>query len=146
MAARYSLPGKQWGYFPSASVGWRVSKEEWFKNKRNLYRRFEAKRASYGSLGNDNVNGFQYFDNYVLVSNGFVASQPGSGSSTIQPNVNLVKLANPNITWETARKARYRLKRHLPAQLYHRGYLLQAKKVEHPWLPVTHLCPVHRVS
>lgn len=95
--------GKQWGYFPSASVGWRVSKEEWFKNKVTFIDDLKL-RASYGSLGNDNVNGFQYFDNYVLVSNGFVASQPGSGSSTIQPNVNLVKLANPNITWETARK------------------------------------------
>ncbi|TFF35687.1 TonB-dependent receptor [Mucilaginibacter psychrotolerans] len=95
--------GKQWGYFPSASVGWRVSKEEWFKNKVTFIDDLKL-RASYGSLGNDNVNGFQYFDNYVLVSNGFVASVPGSGSNTIQPNVNLVKLANPNITWETARK------------------------------------------
>ena len=61
-------------------------------------------RASYCSLGKVNLNGFQYFDNYVLVNNGFVASSPGSGSNTIQPNVNLVKLANPNITWEVAKK------------------------------------------
>jgi TonB-linked SusC/RagA family outer membrane protein len=95
--------GKQWGYFPSASVGWRVSKENWFKSSVSFVDDLKV-RASYGSLGNDNVNGFQYFDNYVLVNNGFVASVPGSGSNTIQPNVNLVKLANPNITWETARK------------------------------------------
>ncbi|MDN3581614.1 SusC/RagA family TonB-linked outer membrane protein [Mucilaginibacter flavus] len=95
--------GKQWGYFPSASVGWRISKEDWFKSSVSFVDDLKL-RASYGSLGNDNVNGFQYFDNYVLVNNGFVASVPGSGSNTIQPNVNLVKLANPNITWETARK------------------------------------------
>jgi TonB-linked SusC/RagA family outer membrane protein len=95
--------GKQWGYFPSASIGWRVSEEDWFKKSTRFFNDLKL-RASYGSLGNDNVNGFQYFDNYVLVNNGFVASVPGSGSNTIQPNVNLSKLANPNITWEVAKK------------------------------------------
>ncbi|MGZ3835980.1 MAG: SusC/RagA family TonB-linked outer membrane protein, partial [Mucilaginibacter sp.] len=94
---------KQWGYFPSASAGWRISKEDWFKNSVKFIDDLKL-RASYGSLGNDNVNGFQYFDNYVLVGNGFVASVPGSGSNVIQPNVTLSKLANPNITWEVARK------------------------------------------
>ncbi len=95
--------GKQWGYFPSASAGWRISKEDWFKNSVKFIDDLKL-RASYGSLGNDNVNGFQYFDNYVLVGNGFVASVPGSGSNVIQPNVTISKLANPNITWEVARK------------------------------------------
>ncbi|MBE9582989.1 TonB-dependent receptor [Mucilaginibacter sp. JRF] len=95
--------GKRWGYFPSASAAWRISKEDWFKNNVKAINDLKI-RASYGSLGNDNVNNFQYFDNYTLVGNGFVASVPGSGSSTIQSGVNLVKLANPNITWEVARK------------------------------------------
>jgi TonB-linked SusC/RagA family outer membrane protein len=94
---------KQWGYFPSASVGYRISKENWFQNSVKFINDLKI-RASYGSLGNDNVNGFQYFDNYVLVGNGFVASTPNSGTSVIQPGVNLVKLANPNITWERAKK------------------------------------------
>jgi hypothetical protein len=72
MVVRYFPSGKQWGYFPSASVGWTVSKEDWFKDKRKFFDDLKF-RASYGSLGNDNVNGFQYFDNYVLVNNGFVA-------------------------------------------------------------------------
>ncbi|HTI58923.1 TonB-dependent receptor [Mucilaginibacter sp.] len=95
--------GKQWGYFPSASIGWRISKEDWFKNSVKFIDDLKL-RASYGSLGNDNVNGFQYFDNYILVGNGFVASVPGSGSNVIQPNVTLSKLANPDITWEVAKK------------------------------------------
>jgi TonB-linked SusC/RagA family outer membrane protein len=94
---------KQWGYFPSVSVGWRVTKEDWFKNSVSFFDDLKL-RASYGSLGNDNVNGFQYFDNYVIANNGFVAYNPSASSNVIQPNVNLVKLANPNITWETARK------------------------------------------
>jgi TonB-linked SusC/RagA family outer membrane protein len=98
------FPGaKQWGYFPSASVGWRITKEDWFKNSIGFFDDLKI-RASYGSLGNDAVAGFQYFSNYTLVPNGFVASNPGSGSNVIQPNVNLIKLANPNITWESSKK------------------------------------------
>ncbi|GAA4317628.1 TonB-dependent receptor [Mucilaginibacter gynuensis] len=95
--------GKQWGYFPSASVGWRISKENWFADKVKVINDLKL-RASYGSLGNDNVNGFQYFDNYTLVGNGFAAINPKDNASVIQPGVNLVKLANPNITWEVAKK------------------------------------------
>ncbi|WP_028295944.1 SusC/RagA family TonB-linked outer membrane protein [Olivibacter sitiensis] len=93
--------GKQWGYFPSASVGWRISKEDWFNESISFVDDLKL-RASYGSLGNDNVNAFQYFDNYVLVGNGFVAVN--DGMPIIQPNVSLAKLANPNITWEVAKK------------------------------------------
>ncbi|NVM62340.1 TonB-linked SusC/RagA family outer membrane protein [Mucilaginibacter sp. SG538B] len=98
------FPGaKQWGYFPSASVGWRITKEDWFKNSVGFFDDLKI-RASYGSLGNDAVGPFQYFNNYTLVPNGFVASNPGSGSNVIQPNINLVKLANPGITWESSKK------------------------------------------
>ncbi|MFC1224109.1 SusC/RagA family TonB-linked outer membrane protein [Pedobacter sp. BG31] len=95
--------GRRYGYFPSASVGWVMSKENWFSDNVKFVDNLKI-RASYGALGNDNVKGFQYFDNYVLVGNGFVAQSPGATSSTIQPGVNLVKLANPNITWEVAKK------------------------------------------
>ncbi|TBO41320.1 SusC/RagA family TonB-linked outer membrane protein [Pedobacter kyonggii] len=95
--------GKQYGYFPSVSAGWVISREKWFNENIKFVDNLKI-RASYGALGNDNVNGFQYFDNYVLVGNGFVAQSPGATSSTIQPGVNLVKLANPNITWEVAKK------------------------------------------
>ncbi|WP_343524555.1 TonB-dependent receptor [Pedobacter sp.] len=94
--------GKQYGVFPSASAGWVISKEKWFNENVKFVDNLKI-RASYGSLGNDNVNGFQYFDNYVLVGNGFVA-RDASNALTIQPGVNLVKLANPNITWEVAKK------------------------------------------
>lgn len=93
-------PNNRWGYFPSISAAWRISKEEWF-NQESIFNDLKI-RASYGTLGNDNVNGFQYFDNYLLMSNGFVALLDEVGS--IQPNIRLAKLANPDITWETSRK------------------------------------------
>ncbi|MDH7460737.1 TonB-dependent receptor [Chitinophagaceae bacterium 26-R-25] len=90
--------GNQYGYFPSASIGWRISKEKWFSasfvNDLKI-------RASYGALGNDNVSHFQYFDNYSL-KNQFV-SQTSNGPG-ILPGVDLTKLANPHIHWEDSRK------------------------------------------
>ena len=94
--------GKQWGSFPSVSAGWRINKEKWFSERVKFFDELKL-RASYGSLGNDNVKGFQFYDNYVLINNGFVAQAPGV-TSTIQPGVGLTKLANPDITWEVAKK------------------------------------------
>lgn len=92
---------KRWGYFPSVSAGWRISKEDWFADKVGFFDDLKI-RASYGTLGNDNVDGFQYFDNYTLVGNGLVALL--KDKSQIEPNVKLAKLANPDITWEVSRK------------------------------------------
>lgn len=93
--------GKRWGYFPSVSAGWRISKEDWFVENVGFFDDLKI-RASYGTLGNDNVNGFQYFDNYTLVGNGLVALL--NDKSQISPNVKLAKLANPAITWEVSKK------------------------------------------
>jgi len=43
----------KFGFFPSASLGWVVSKEDFFQDTPLDYLKF---RASYGSLGNDNIN------------------------------------------------------------------------------------------
>lgn len=94
--------GKQWGSFPSVSAGWRINKEKWFSESVKFFDELKL-RASYGSLGNDNVKGFQFYDNYILINNGFVAQVPG-GTPTIQPGVGLSKLANPDITWEVSKK------------------------------------------
>lgn len=91
--------GNRYGYFPSVSAGWRISKEEWFKPVHFVN---DLKvRASYGALGNDNVGLFQYFTNYSL-KNQYVVS--GSNGLVIVPGLDLTKLANPDIHWEDARK------------------------------------------
>ncbi len=89
--------GKQYGFFPSFSAGWRVSEEAWFKNSVTFIDDLKL-RASYGSLGNDNVGQFQYYNNYSF-NNTYVI-----GANTINPGIDLTKLANPNITWEVAKK------------------------------------------
>lgn len=93
-------PGHQWGYFPSISAGYRISKEDWFAESVPFINDLKL-RASYGVLGDDIIGPFQYFDNFSL--NNYVVLDNGSGAA-LQPGIDLTKLANPNITWETAKK------------------------------------------
>jgi len=87
--------GKQYGYFPAVSAGWRISKEKFFENVSFIN---DLKlRASYGELGNDNVGLYQFFDNYTLNSQYVI-------NGVIAPGYDLSLLGNPNITWEKARK------------------------------------------
>ena len=92
--------GHQWGYFPSVSAGYRISKENWFADNFKFINDLKI-RASYGVLGDDLVGAYQYFDNFSF-SNYFV-SDNGSGAA-VQPGINLTKLENVNATWETSKK------------------------------------------
>ena len=49
--------GSRWGIFPSASLGWRISEEDWFN--KNTVNNLKL-RASFGSLGNQNVTAYQF--------------------------------------------------------------------------------------
>lgn len=51
-------PKNQFGYFPSASLGWRVNKEGFLKNVKSINNLLI--RASYGIVGNDRINEFQF--------------------------------------------------------------------------------------
>ena len=89
------MEGNQYGFFPSASVGWRISEESWFDVPAigNL-----KLRASYGLLGNDRIRAFQYLNTFNLRSANYVLD------GTPVPTFGILQLANPEITWETARK------------------------------------------
>jgi len=63
--------GKRWGFFPSASAGWVVSKENFFEPVKNaLALDFLKVRGSYGSLGNQLFNydqDYPYYDTYPYI-------------------------------------------------------------------------------
>ena len=86
--------GNRYGYFPAISGAWRISEEPWLKTDfiDNL-----KIRASYGELGNDNVDQFQYYNNFSF-NNSYIIG------SDVHEGIDLTKLANPNITWEVAKK------------------------------------------
>lgn len=85
---------KRWGYFPSASAGWRLS-EEPFMKKYTFIDELKL-RASYGVMGNDLVNQFQYLTTYGYGNNYVIGGSDVIG--LVQTGV-----PNPNITWETAK-------------------------------------------
>ena len=56
-------PDHRWGFFPSASVGWRISEENFWKESKlsNIFSDLKI-RGSYGMVGDDNVSGYAAFD------------------------------------------------------------------------------------
>ncbi len=109
----FFAPGHQWGFFPSASLGWRISEEPLFKSISALSFVNQLKlRASYGELGDEKnanyygwVSGFsypatsgnaekgyynQYAPGYILGDNFVYAASPFA-------------IANENVTWARSR-------------------------------------------
>ncbi|WP_321333732.1 TonB-dependent receptor [uncultured Bacteroides sp.] len=56
-------PNKRWGFFPSASLGWRISQEKFWQESKLAKIFTDLKlRGSYGLVGDDNVSGYSAFD------------------------------------------------------------------------------------
>ena len=86
--------GNRWGTFPGLSVGWRLSEERFIKEKAPFINDLKL-RASWGKLGNDRIDPFQYINPYVMEDGAILGKTPSIGKA-IYPGV----LANPNVTWE----------------------------------------------
>ena len=86
----------RYGFFPAASLGWRISEENFFK--KGLLNELKL-RGSFGLLGNDRVANFQYLQFYNLTNSYIFGEEPTRGQG-LTPG----KVPNPNITWETAQK------------------------------------------
>lgn len=56
-------PENRWGFFPSASLGWRISEENFWKESKiaNVFSNLKI-RGSYGVVGDDNVSDYAAFD------------------------------------------------------------------------------------
>ncbi|MCF2446518.1 TonB-dependent receptor [Dyadobacter sp. CY345] len=85
----------RWGTFPSASVGWVVSDEEFLKNVRQVS--FAKLRASYGIIGNNNIGNYTQ---YALVNN----TTNAVFGNTVATGANVTSLANSNLGWETTKQ------------------------------------------
>lgn len=89
--------GSRWGFFPSASVGWRISEEPFFAPAKSVVSNLKL-RASAGSLGNQNVSNYAYMRTIDITS--FKAFTFGEGSNLAQ----YASISAPNsgsLTWET---------------------------------------------
>ncbi|NOT73691.1 MAG: TonB-dependent receptor [Cyclobacteriaceae bacterium] len=93
--------GHKWGYFPSASLAWRISNESFFEGARSTLKLSDFKlRLSYGQSGNNRINDFLYlpqFEQYPPYDLNNV-SVIGWGVKRDGGNP---ALANNNLKWET---------------------------------------------
>ena len=104
-ASVFFAPGKQWGYFPSGSIGWVASNEKFIKDNLPFINLLKF-RASVGLLGNNSTKAFQYETNYSFgtgSSGGAVFGEADRGIG-IAPNV---AMANRNVTWDSDLKTNF---------------------------------------
>ena len=85
----------RWGFFPSASVGWRVSEEPFFKPLKSWWNMAKV-RLSYGSLGNQQVSNYYYWDTIKTGTLSYLLNGT-SKSSYAQGTVPV----SSDLTWET---------------------------------------------
>lgn len=106
-ANTYFPPNNQWGYFPSASLGWVVSHENFFKNNIHFIDFFKL-RASIGSLGGYNTQAFQYAANYKIGTGNNGGAVLGGNNADrsigLLPNISI---PNPYYTWDHVTKTDY---------------------------------------
>lgn len=87
--------GHQYGAFPSASIGWNINREKFFKPLENVFDQLKL-RFSYGKLGNQEMT--SYYPTQSVVSDGMnyvMNNSPWFGS---MPYVQAISPAN--LTWE----------------------------------------------
>ena len=99
-------PNNYWGLFPSASAGWIISEEEWFK-KAAPWIEFLKVRGSLGLTGRDNAEPWQWVQVYAQDADkgvvfGSSTNTDASNRITINKNNSAI---NRDIRWDKAYKA-----------------------------------------
>jgi TonB-linked SusC/RagA family outer membrane protein len=98
-------PGKQFGFFPGVSLGWRISDENFWKNNISFISDFKL-RASWGQTGNDRIyyggvlKEYQYLTTYSFDQIDYFYGQNIANKMLIE-NV----VPNPDVTWEIANQS-----------------------------------------
>ncbi len=91
--------GKRWTWAPSASLGWRISEEEFMKDTRSWLNNLKL-RLSYGTLANQNTNA--WYPTYRTMT---ISQNSGSWlQNGARPNTSWVNgLVSSSLTWEKVR-------------------------------------------
>ncbi|MDB5091124.1 MAG: TonB-dependent receptor plug [Mucilaginibacter sp.] len=97
-SSKFNPNVSQWGFFPAASVGWRLSEESFVKSliSPDILNNLKL-RATYGKTGDDGATQFQYLSGYSYPSGGYLFN----GSQV--NGVSALPYANPNLTWTTSK-------------------------------------------
>lgn len=90
----------RYGFFPSASVGWRISNEDFFRDLNTPVNDLKL-TGSYGILGNDVTGGSYEYLRFMTLTTSPVANIGGSNVNGLLPT----SYPNTNLTWEKAKTA-----------------------------------------
>lgn len=88
----------RWGFFPSASLGWNIAREEFFQPATRIMNTLKL-RASYGSLGNQNTTAL--YPTYTVMGTGTSDKWLMNG---VKPNIAWAPaLVSYDLTWKKIR-------------------------------------------
>ena len=93
--------GSRWGLFPSGSLGWRISEEPFFAPAKKVVNNLKL-RASYGSLGNQNVG---YYAHLRTISLNYFSNYTFGEGSTKPKYSSLSNPVSSGLTWETTQQS-----------------------------------------
>lgn len=85
---------QRWAFFPSVSVGWRLTEEPWFKVSKDALSNIKF-RASFGALGNSNVGNYSYDETFSFDNGRIINGAKVRYTSAPAP-------IPESLTWETA--------------------------------------------
>ena len=106
----YIFPeNNRFGFFPGVSVGYKISQEEFWKNRLSKAVNSLKLRASWGQTGNDQIDEWQYLATYSLGgirAQNYNPSLPFITNGGVE-NPALYQTVTPNrdVTWEVANQA-----------------------------------------
>ncbi len=86
----------KWGYFPSASVAWRVGEESFMQPARDWLNNLKL-RLGYGVTGNQEIGNYKSLALLGAVGGAYYDSTTGTWKNGFAPSQN----ANPDLKWET---------------------------------------------
>lgn len=92
-SSRFSKANR-WGFFPSASLGWKINAEPFFENVQTIS--LLKIRVGWGQLGNNRI-GDNAYQTTVSSSGQYIY---GTGIPTIVPAMSITQYGNENIKWE----------------------------------------------
>ncbi|ERI88727.1 TonB-dependent receptor plug domain protein [Bacteroides pyogenes F0041] len=98
----------KFGLFPSVALGWRLSEETFFKESESLNFINNLKlKASYGTLGNNNIGNYPYQSTYTLNKSmnyifGGVYTQGAAVTTYVDPRLKWEKTRTADIGFETS--------------------------------------------
>lgn len=93
-------PDNKFGVFPSGSIGWNVSEEDFFNS--SIISSLKL-RASYGVIGNDRIPGFVYVS--VLDGEAVYPNNTETTEDDLPRGIAEGQLSNPSVVWEKQKTA-----------------------------------------